>query len=395
MKKFIIVLMVLSVIFITGCFSKEEKEEKIGNEQDVISALLEIVNSNTTRTTAGEVQNASNGVYSGVYLSIGGSIYSYNFTKIALFNGSEKTDFLNKWVSCNSVNSYIVFENKAITVSTAITAISNATKLSDEMVAGLSSNTTTFAIQPWTVVKLSESNDSIGSADRKDRKRKEIVTIGTDWSTYTSHGFHISKYEVTQGEFERIMGFNPSNNLNIGSNYPVENVTWYDAVMYCNKLSIDEGLTPYYDITSILYDGASIRSADVAIRGTNGYKLPNYDEWSWTSWGGRTTGFDYYIYSGSDNVNNVAWYGANSQNTTHLVGEKNINGAGIYDMSGNVWEWCETDPNVGIVDIQTVALGGAYNSQNMTECDVNGNGYKYMDKNEKNGSCGFRIGLLN
>ena len=390
MKKTIISLIIMLTLLLTGCFSNSEKEEKIvDTNQDVISSILELANSSSTRTTAGEVTNASNGVYSGVYLSINGRYQSYTFTDLASLDSNGKTNFISKWVAATDADSYIILENSSLSLTNAKDAISKHEKLSTNILSkGVSSVAYDFVIKPWTVVNITKS------ADGNDRKRKEIVTIGTVMNIYTAHGFHMSKYEVTQGEFERIMGFNPSNNLHIGSNYPVENVTWYDAVMYCNKLSEDEGLNTYYDITNIVYNGKSIRSADVTIKGTNGYKLPNYDEWTWASWGGRTTGIDYYIYSGSNNINDVAWYGANSQNKTHLVGEKNINGAGIYDMSGNVWEWCETDPNTGILDIQTVALGGAYNSQNMTECDVNGNGYKYMDKNEKNGSCGFRIGLL-
>ncbi len=141
--------------------------------------------------------------------------------------------------------------------------------------------------------------------------------------------FMISAYEITQMEWEGLMGFNPS--LHIGEYLPVEQVTWSQALEYCNRRSIKEGLKPCYSFSFM--EGRVICDWRA-----NGYRLPTEAEWEYAAKGG-SRGKD-YLYSGSDDIDEVAWYEGNSLDTTHNVGSKRPNEIGLYDMTGNVWEFC-------------------------------------------------------
>ncbi|MDR0970975.1 MAG: SUMF1/EgtB/PvdO family nonheme iron enzyme [Bacteroidales bacterium] len=126
----------------------------------------------------------------------------------------------------------------------------------------------------------------------------------------TLSSFSISRYEITQTQWQKIMGTNPSSNAR-GGNYPVTNVSWEDAQEFCKRLSAATGKQ---------------------------YRLPTEAEWEYAARGGnRSRG---YKYSGSNNLNDVGWYENNSGKNTAPVGEKHPNELGIYDMSGNVYEWC-------------------------------------------------------
>lgn len=143
----------------------------------------------------------------------------------------------------------------------------------------------------------------------------------------TLNSFYIGKYEVTQAEWQKVMGNNPSSF--VGDTNPVENVTWNDAITYCNKLSEEDSLTKFYTI-----DGTNV----IANWGANGYRLPTEAEWEYAGGGGAMTAG--YNYCGGNNANNVAWYSDNSEGKTHEVGTKLPNVLGLYDMSGNIIEWC-------------------------------------------------------
>lgn len=139
----------------------------------------------------------------------------------------------------------------------------------------------------------------------------------------TLSSFYISKYELTQAEYQVIMATNPSYGI-IGDNYPVNYVPWIDAVEYCNARSIQQGLTPCYNTT----DWSCNFTA-------NGYRLPTEAEWEYAARG--ATNDPNYVYAGSNDLESVAWYNTGSH---HIVGTKSPNSLGIYDMSGNAWEWC-------------------------------------------------------
>jgi formylglycine-generating enzyme required for sulfatase activity len=153
-----------------------------------------------------------------------------------------------------------------------------------------------------------------------------------------TRNFRISPYEVTQGEYKAVTGYDGywyqtsseySGDL-IGPNKPVVTKSWYDIIKFCNKLSIQKGLTPCYTIT---------RDSTKCDWDANGYRLPLDSEWEYAARGGQDAG-SYNIYAGSDSIGSVAWYDRNSGNGTHPGGEKQPNELGLYDMSGNVREWC-------------------------------------------------------
>lgn len=140
-------------------------------------------------------------------------------------------------------------------------------------------------------------------------------------------GFYISKYEVTQAEWNKFMM--PAEVNHMGDRYPVDNVSWMNAIRYCNVRSEDEGLDPVYKISG---SNAGMVSCDFT---ANGYRLPTEAEWEMAAKGGEL-----YTYSGSDDPEAVAWYRENSSGRTRMGAGKQANDLGLYDMTGNVSEWC-------------------------------------------------------
>ncbi len=211
--------------------------------------------------------------------------------------------------------------------------------------------------------------------------------------------FEMMETEVFQELYMFIMGENPS--YRKGDDLPVENVSFYDAIMFCNKLSVKEGLIPVYAVDGnkdtakwsyTPHRGNSISKKITVDADANGYCLPSLEEWEYAAKGGEN-----YEYAGSNNLDEVAWYNRNSESKTHPVGLKKANGYGLYDMSGNVNEWCwtygynryydEYDPSIRCY------CGGSYYGGEYDSYNIDWMYYRDFSKNANNQSnnIGFRV----
>ena len=182
--------------------------------------------------------------------------------------------------------------------------------------------------------------------------------------------YYIGKYQVTQRLWREVMGNNPSFFMN--DNNPVENVSWNDIQKFLAKLNAKTG---------------------------KNYRLPTEAEWEYAARGGNQS--KGYKYSGSNNIDEVAWYSGNASSTTHPVGQKSPNKLGIYDMSGNVWEWCsdwygrydssaQTNPQGSYSGGRRVARGGSCFSGAQI-CRVSYRNRDYPDSS--NSYLGFRLAM--
>jgi formylglycine-generating enzyme required for sulfatase activity/tRNA A-37 threonylcarbamoyl transferase component Bud32 len=209
------------------------------------------------------------------------------------------------------------------------------------------------------------ASDSDKHASANEKPRREIKI---------NHAFFLGKTEITQAQYEEVMGTNPAAFSKKGqhrervkdmdkSKHPVESVSWLDAVRFCNRLSERHGLQPYYKIAGDV----------VTIKGGTGYRLPTEAEWEYACRADTTS--TWHFGENQADLKDHAWFDANSGDRTHPVGEKKANSFGLFDMYGNVPEWCwdrydaeyykdapSSDPPGAGVGRYRVYRGGAWNT---------------------------------
>ena len=192
--------------------------------------------------------------------------------------------------------------------------------------AGLSTNIKMLAIPAGSFLMGSLSGELGRSPDEGPQRTVNISA------------FQMSETEVTEKQWEDVMGWNNCC-LKRGDNYPVECVTWFDCVSFCNRLSQADGYTQCYTMTTKRYSGVHIWDASVTCNfEADGYRLPTEAEWEYACRAGTTTRF--YTGDSDSDLSRAGWYDDSLGSKKLEVGEKLANGFGLYDMHGNVWEYC-------------------------------------------------------
>ena len=184
----------------------------------------------------------------------------------------------------------------------------------------------------WALIEF--GSFKMGSPDDEDNHQSDE---GPVHKVRISRSFLLKTTEVTQGEWRSLMGNNPSDFSDCGDDCPVEKVNWWESLAYCNALSRSKELEECYDLSgcSNKKPGEDMECESVKFigLGCKGYRLPTEAEWEYAA-RAESTG-KYY----ADNMDDIAWHYGNSDDKTHPVGQKSPNKWGLYDVTGNVYEW--------------------------------------------------------
>ena len=208
-------------------------------------------------------------------------------------------------------------------------------------------------------------------------------------SVEITRAFAVMKTEVTQALYESVMLMNPSEPA-FGGTFPVHHVSWYDALTFANTLSRLEGRQECYVLPSENNGVVEWIGFDC-----NGWRLLTEAEWEYAARGNEA-----FIYAGADSLEDIAWYRDNSDVQVRQVGTKNPNGFDLYDMNGNLWEWCwdwygdyPTEPQTDPLGVSTGSLriirGGSFGTE-AVEVGVSGRGRR--SSTTQYGALGLRLG---
>ena len=255
-------------------------------------------------------------------------------------------------------------------------------------------------------------------------------TYETQHKVTLTRGFYMGKYQVTQELWEEVMtgntnGISPSPSSfgaspaagEVQELRPVEYIRWYEVLVFCNRLSIAEGLTPAYKISGSTNPDSwgtaptsnnETWNAVVMESGANGYRLPTEAQWEYACRAGTTGAFNVSGYSWGGSAYTFAidpgWFTPNSSGMTHQVGMKTANAWGLCDMHGNVYEWCwdwydvnfgsanaaddATDPMGGGSSVSRIARGGSWSNSTLAARSA----YRgYAPPNNQYNITGFRL----
>jgi len=261
------------------------------------------------------------------------------------------------------------------------------------------------------MVSVAAGSFQMGSSDSDDYEANPPHQV-------TLTGFYMGKYQVTQAQWKTVMGSLPSSlpssSYGVGDKYPVYYVSWYDTLVFCNKLSILKGLTPAYSIDgktdpdewgAVPTSGNTAWNGVVIVADSTGYRLPTEAQWEYACRAGTTTPW----YCEETELGDYAWYEENNGSSgsaddrTKAVGTKTSNAWGLHDMHGNVWEWCwdwfnsyqneaQTDPLGASSGSTRVGRGGSWGSPAQHVRSANRSSYFDLAPNDVvNAYIGFRL----